>query len=165
MSYAPIGPEKRPLSSAKRVVLVGCGGLIAAFGLACIGIILLLVVLPEGGVKLNNELGNPEREQLSELDIPIESALAYFDRSTWQNGSDLIVVTSEKVIHFKDGRSSEAQLDQVEALRRSEDPIFGNTLELDLPQARTFKVNAPIWNGGEILMNQIERAWEVSTNP
>jgi hypothetical protein len=163
MTYGSIEPPRRQAPSTNTVVLAGCGGLIAAFGLVCIAIFAWLVVQPEGGVKLNNELSSAERERLAEFGVAVDDSLAYFDRSTWLDGSDVLILTPTSVVQVKDGRRTEALLHQVEDMRRTTDPLTGDVIELDLEGGRSFKVNVPLWNGGEIFTTQLERALKAAS--
>ena len=160
MSYqpTPIEPRSSVRARPRTLFLVGCGGLIAAFGLACIGVVVWLLVQPEGGVKLNNELSTNDRKHLAALGVARESVLAYLDRSFWQDGSDLAVLTTESLIHSKDGHQTITRLSEVEDMRHTTETMIGHSIELDLRGGRSMKINIPPLNSGDAFVNQLERA-------
>ena len=93
--------------STNQKILLGCGGVVAFFGLIFVVMIVWLATLPEGGVKLSNEMENYATEYIEDNEIleDGEKIVAYYDVTVSMDGSEAAILTNRRVIYHKNGKN------------------------------------------------------------
>ena len=87
--------------------IIGCGALAGVFAILVISGFVWLMTLPEGGVRLPNEMEEYAIQYLDEHGIlePGEELLAYYDDSLSLNGSEATILTTKRLIYHNGGKN------------------------------------------------------------
>ena len=122
--------ESSPNKSANKKLLIGCGIALAGILLLCIlaigGGMIWLVTGPEGGVRLSNEMEQYALDYIAEQDLlnETENIIAYYDVTLSLNSSEAAILTTERLIYHKDGRTTAIGLQDIEDIQHRYD-VFG----------------------------------------
>ena len=105
-------------------------------------------------MRLSNDMEDYALEYLADHQILNESEdlIAYYDATLTLNGSEAIILTSERVIYHKDGRSDSINLADIEDIQHSEDTFPGRCVH------RHFRFGQV--NGGDRFNSVLMDAWE-----
>lgn len=144
-----------------KFVLIGCGSLIGIFVVSILGLLIWAASLPEGGVKLSNELESFEEEHIEQAQIltPGEEVLAYYDATLNLTGEDLIVLTQQRVIHFKEGKTTAMDLKHVTTINHRSEGLIGDVIEIADDNGKLMKLEIAPLNDGPTFKSALEAAW------
>ena len=132
--------------------------------LLIVAVFVWLMASPESGVKLSNEMDSYALEYLQTHGIlePSERLLAYYDVTMSMDGSEAAIVTNDRVIYHKDGRTTSIRFRDVVDIRHRYEDWIGDIFEIESQTGETIKIEIPVFNGGETLGNVLTGAWEKS---
>lgn len=108
------------------LVIVILGVLVVAGGLIYLG------TLPEGGVRLANNMEDYALAYLDEHQVLMEGEelVAYYDHTLRMTGTEASILTNKRVLHHKDGRTTAILLDDVSDIRHRQDALIGDIIEV-----------------------------------
>ena len=61
---------------------------------------------------------------------PSESLIAYYDITMMLDGTEAAILTTERVIYHKDGKSTAIALRDITSIRHSKEPLIGDVIEV-----------------------------------
>jgi len=143
-------------------VLLGCGTMCFICLLLMCGGVVWLASGPEGGVRLSNDMEEYADEYLAENDIlnNSESLIAYYDVTIMLDGTEAAILTDERVIYHKNGRSTSIPLEDIVDIRHRQDPLIGDIIEIDSRSGLPMKIEISLFNRGETFLNALSNAWD-----
>jgi len=145
-------------------VLIGCGVIgFAGFGLMCGGIVLFFSG-HEGGVRLSNEMEDYATLYLEEHEIlnSSESLIAYYDDTLSLDGTEAAILTTERIIYHKGGKTTAIPLSDISDIRHRTESLIGDIIEIDSRTSIPMKIEIAPLNQGETFINALRDAWERS---
>ncbi len=145
-------------------VFIGCGAItVVGFILICAGFLFLLSG-PEGGVRLGNEMEEYAIQYLDEHQLlnPTETLIAYYDVTLSLDGTEAAILTTERVIYHKNGRSTSIQLSDITEIRHRDEGLIGDVIEIDSQNGVPMKFEISPFNQGETFLNALQTAYERS---
>lgn len=145
-------------------VLIGCGVIsLVGFGLLCGGMVWFLSG-PDGGVRLSNDMEHYATQYLEEHEIlnSSESLIAYYDVTISLDGTEAAILTTERVIYHKSGKSTAIALSDITDVRHRKDALIGDIIEIDSRSGIPMKIEISLFNQGETFLNALRNAWERS---
>ncbi len=136
---------------------------LVGFGLLCGGIVWLLSG-HEGGVRLSNDMEDYATQYLEEHELlnSSESLIAYYDVTLSLDGTEAAILTTERVIYQKSGRSTAIALSDITDIRHREESLIGDVIEIDSRSGIPMKIEISLFNQGETFLNALRNAWEKS---
>ena len=147
-----------------KVVMMGCGVvLLVGFVLMCGGVV-WLVSGPKGSVRLSNDMEPYATQYLEEHQIlnSSESLIAYYDVTMSLDGTEAALVTTERVIYHKGGKSTAVPLEDITDIRHRYEAWMGDIIEIQSQSAVPMKIEIAPLNQGETFLNALRDAWEKS---
>lgn len=145
-------------------VLLGCG-LTSLVGvvLLCAGVV-WIISGPQGGVRLSNDMESYATEYLENNEIlnSSEALIAYYDVTISLIGTEAAILTTERVIYYKNGKSSAIELSDITDIRHREEGLIGDIIEIDSRSGIPMKIEISFFNGGQTFLNALRKAWERS---
>jgi len=145
------------MSSLMKVLLI-VGGLIA---LAIVGFVVWVLILPEGGVKLANEMDDYALQHLEEHKVlnATEKLIAYYDVTISMTGDESAIVTNERVLYHKQGRTTALSLADVTDVQHRYESLIGDVIVVQGASGESMKIEIAPLNGGETFLNALRKAW------
>jgi len=155
--------EKKGLSFGK-IVLIGCGSLFLAGALVMVIGLFWILSQPEGGVKLANEMDQYALDYLSDHNIlePDEQLTAYYDATILMDGTDAVILTTRRVIHHRDGKTTAVLLKDIEDITHHYETLTGDVFEIISKIGLPMKIEVAPLNNGETFRNVLMNAWKKS---
>lgn len=146
-------------------LLIGCGGLAA---LAITLVVLIGIWLskePESGVKLGNEMDQYALDYIAEHGLlsPGEELLAYYDVTFAMDGTEAAIVTTDRVIYHKQGKTSAIRFEDIEDVRHRYETLIGDVLEVQAFSGQIMKIEIAALNQGETFRNVLMSTWKKHT--
>ncbi len=126
------------------LVLLVCGGGLTAF-------VIWIVVSPDGGVRLVNEMEPYAERYLADHAIleDGESVKAYYDVTIALNATEAAIITDRRVVYHREDRVSEVALDEIAEVVCYTQPLIGYTFLISDLDGETISVEIAPLNGGE----------------
>ena len=146
--------------------LLGCGVIgFLGFAFLCGGMVWLLSG-HEGGVRLANEMEEYAEDYLDKHQVlnSSESLIAYFDATLSLDGTEAAILTTERVIYYRNGKSTVIPLSDISEIRHRSDPLVGDIIEIDSRSGLPMKIEIPLFNQGETFLNALRNASERSND-
>ena len=143
-------------------VLIGCAVTsLVGFGLLCGGMVWFLSG-HEGGVRLSNDMEPYATQYLEEHAIlnSSESLIAYFDVTMSLDGTEAAILTTERVIYHKSGKSAIIAISDITDIRHRKETLIGDIIEIDSRSGIPMKIEIAPLNQGETFLNALQNAWE-----
>lgn len=143
-------------------ILAGCGGILAFFALIFVIMIVWLATLPEGGVKLSNEMESYATDYLDEHAIleDGEKVVAYYDVTVSMDGTEAAILTNRRVIYHKNGRNDIIPLADINDVQHREEPLVGDVIEIYSTDGSSMKIEVAPFNGGQTFLSSLNKGWE-----
>ncbi|MGH9803722.1 MAG: hypothetical protein ACRD4D_01020 [Candidatus Acidiferrales bacterium] len=148
------------MSSLLKVLLI-VGGLIV---LAVVGFVVWVLTLPEGGVKLANEMDEYAHRHLEEHKIlnSTEKLIAYYDVTVSMTGDESAILTNERVLYHKQGRTTALSLAEVTDVQHHYETLIGDVIVVQGATGESMKIEIAPMNGGETFLNALQKAWKLA---
>lgn len=149
------------VSRPVKYMLIGCGGAAVVGVLALVAGVVWISSLPQGGVKLANEMDEYALEYIDDHHLlePGEELLAYYDVTLRMTGKEAALLTDRRVLYHKDGRTTALPLAQVEGVEHRDEGMLGDVIEVHDAHGRTLKIVIAPANLGESFAAALDRAW------
>jgi len=115
-----------------------------------------------GGVRVSNDIPASAYEHLAsrKLLLPGEKVLAYYDATLAGDGSEVAMVTVDRLVYFKEGRTTAFALSDITDVRHRTEPLIGDIIEADSESGETMKVEIAPLNDGPVFLSTLETAWK-----
>lgn len=152
------------MSKAKSPFLIGCGVVIAAIViLGAVGVI-WIISGPEGGVRLSNEMEEYALKYLKHNEIlnGSETLIAYYDATIDLDGTEATILTNERVIYHKNGRTDSIDLADIDDIKYRKEGLIGDVFEIFATSGKSMKIEIALFNQGETFKTALMKAWEKS---
>jgi hypothetical protein len=112
------------------------------------------------GVKAGNQLAastlaDLDRKHLVEQG---EQILAFYEVAASGDGSELAIVTSSRLVYFKDGHTTAIALDAIESVKHHEETFIGDVIEARSNRGEVIRVEVAPLNGGDLFLTTLEDA-------
>ena len=147
-------PSRRdPLGTAFKVFL-------AAAALLGLGYCAWCLSLPEGGVRLSNQMDAYAEEYLEEHGLleEGEEVVAYYDATIHMSGTEAAILTDQRVLYHKDPRTTAIPLAGIAELRHRSEPLIGDVIEVIAADGRQMQIEIAPLNNGVTFWNALRRA-------
>ena len=161
--------EQETTRSYTKPILIGCGLAAVIAALLCVaaglGGTVWLATGPEGGVRMSNELEPYALELIEEHNLLQESEeiIAYYDATVSLNGSEAAILTTKRVMYYKDGRTTSIELADIKDVEHRYESISGDIIEVISNSGQRLRIEVAPFNQGESFYNALIDAWEAST--
>jgi hypothetical protein len=143
------------------------GPLVGVLGIGCILAMVAFVrfwgrASDAGGVRAPNEVPAAALERLEKRKIldPGERIVAYYDATLPGDGSELAMVTTERLVYFNAGRTTALQLGEIADVRHHSEPLIGDVIDVQSDSGETMKVEIAPLNGGDFFLSSLQTAWK-----
>jgi len=152
----------RPSKSSIHPVLIGCGAVLLLVALAVGGLFVWLAILPEGGVKMANEMDDYAWSYLEKHRVldPDEQLLAYYDATMSMDGTEAAILTSKRVMYHKNGRTTAMALEDVEDISHRYESLIGDVIEITDRSGARLKIEIAVFNQGESFYQALMDSWK-----
>jgi hypothetical protein len=150
--------------SIKKPLIFGCG-IVAAIGiLVVITIIIWMLITPESGVKLHNEIDQYALEYMENHNIlkPAETPIAYYDNSLTMDGSEAAILTNMRVIYVKDERVSSVSIANITNVEHEYVDYMGDIIEIESADGYLMKIEIAPYNMGKTFYDALMDVWNKS---
>lgn len=145
---------KKSKGKTSRIVLGVLAAIAAAF-------IIWVLSTPEGGVKLGNEMDRYALEYIEKHNLlnHTEKLIAYYDETISMNGSEAAILTTERIIYHKDGRTTSIDLRDAVDVQHRYQSLIGDIIEVRSKLGERIKIEIPPLNDGESFYNALMDVW------
>lgn len=149
-------------SSIKKFLWIGCGTFlvigILLFGGCCIWV----MTLPEGGVRLKNEMEPYATEYLEKNKVLPEGSelVAYYDVTVNGTSEEAAILTKDSVIYHKNGKNEIIKLKDVKDIKTRQEPMVGDIIEIYGNDGSIMKIEIASFNNGETFINILKNSWD-----
>ena len=157
-----IESESVKKKSKKKPFLIGCGvaaGIVVAIA---VGFIIWASSIPSGGVKMANEMHPYALEYIEEHNLlnDTEALIAYYDVTLRMNSSEAAILTTERVMYHKDGRTVSIDLKDIDDV--SIDYVGrGHIIEVRSKSEMRIEIYIAHANLGELFYDALMDAWNL----
>ena len=127
-----------------------------------VGFCFWLTSMPESGVRLGNEMDRYALDYLAEHGLlnPGEEVLAYYDATMSMDGSEAAILTNERVMYHKDGRTTAIPIRDIEDVKHRKEGLTGDVIEVHAVSGQVMKIEIAPLNLGETFNNVLISTWE-----
>lgn len=134
---------------------------VLVLGLACSGL------GREGGVTLPNQLDEIARGYIQEhgLLLPGEEVRAFYDATIALDGSEILLVTDRRIVHYLDGNTTAVSLHDVVSIERVEDIPLTDAWVVTTRDGISMQLEVAVLNGGEIWDRVLMQSWRSANAP
>ena len=131
--------------------------------LAAIAVALIIWVLsgPESGVKMGNEMDRYALEYIENHNLlnHTEKLIAYYDVTISMNGSEAAILTTERILYHKDGRTTSIDLRDAVDVQHRHQSLIGDIIEVRTESGERIKIEVAPLNDGESFYNALMDVW------
>lgn len=149
--------EPKAQNPALKWLLIGCGGIAVIAAAVAVPAAWWLFSGPESGVKLGNEIDSYALKHLESRKLlnPGEEVLAYYDATLAMDGSEAAILTTDRILYFKEDRTTSFRLADVQDVRHRYETLTGDILEVEDVSGKLIKIEIPPLNQGESFKNAL----------
>jgi hypothetical protein len=101
-----------------------------------------------------------ERVEKRKLLAPGEKIVAYYDATVSGDGSEIAMVTTDRLVYFNTGRTTSLSLANIADVRHHSEPLIGDVIEVQSDSGEAMKVEIAPLNGGDFFLSSLETAWK-----
>jgi hypothetical protein len=94
---------------------------------------------------------------------PGEELLAYYDATMAMDGTEAAIVTTDRVIYHKPGKTSAIRFEDIEEVRHRYETLTGDVLEVQAFSGQVMKIKIAALNHGERFRNVLMSTWKRHT--
>ena len=169
MDPNPRHPDQQKTSS-RRSLLYACLTCLAVSlllaCLLCVGGFVWFSSLPEGGVRLGNEMQRYALDYIAEHDLvePDETILAYYDATFSGSGTEAAILTDQRLIYHFQGTTTSMLLQDVADIQHSQDPLLGDIIVAIDRSGQAMRIQIALWNDGVTFHRVLLNAWHNATD-
>jgi hypothetical protein len=145
---------KRPKWKESRIVF----GVLAAIAVI---VIIWLLSTPEGGVKLGNEMDRYALKYIEKHNLlnHTEKLIAYYDETISMNGSEAAILTTERILYHKDGRTTSIDLRDAVDVQHRYHSLIGDIIEVRSKLGERIRIEIAPLNAGKSFYNALMDVW------
>lgn len=154
--------------TGKQKIFLACGLAAALVVIPLLGAVIWLMTLPEGGVKLANQMDGYALEYIRSHDLlmPSEELVAYYDATLKMDGTEAALLTTQRVLYHKDGRTDAIDLCAIEDVEHHTEALTGDYIEIQATDGRSMMIEIAALNGGGTFHSALMKGWRrAKTNP
>lgn len=142
-------------------LLLGCGGIIAVGVIIVAAFFVWALNEPESGVKMGNEMDKYALDYLATHKIlgDGEEVLAYYDATMGMDGTEAAILTRERVMYHKDGRTTTINIKDVRDVRHRYESLIGDVIEVEDVSGKVLKIEIAPLNQGTTFKNVLMSTW------
>src|SRR5262249_16648428 len=132
-AYGYPGHPPAPKRSPVVWILLGVGGLFfVLLVVAAISAARCVANSPEGGVRMSNEMDRYALEYIDRHKLldPGEQIVAYYDVTIALDGTEAAILTTERVLYHKEGRTTAIDLADIDNLDHRNEGLVGDVIEI-----------------------------------
>ena len=157
-------PQSTKPKSGTRPLLIGCGIISLVVFITVVVLIIWLFSGNEGGVRMSNEMEEYALEYIEEHDIlnDTESIIAYYDVTISLDGSEAAILTTERVMYYKKGRTTSIDLKDIDDVKHRYETLIGDILEISSTAGTIIKIEIAPLNLGESFNNALMDTLKIS---
>ncbi|MEE9399925.1 MAG: PH domain-containing protein [Dehalococcoidales bacterium] len=155
--------ESTKKKSKKKLFLIGFGVAAAIVVAIVVGFIIWAWNIPAGGVKMANEMHPYALEYIEEHDLlnDTEALIAYYDVTGQMDGSEAAILTTERVMYHKDGRTVSIDLKDIDDVSVDDDILVSHIIKVRSKSEVRIKIVIASGNQGELFYNALMDAWNL----
>ena len=162
-AHAYPGQPPAPKRSPILWILLGIGALF--FVIALIGVVTAAQCVansPEGGVRMNNEMDRYALEYIEKHKLlePSEQVVAYYDVTIALDGTEAAILTTERVLYHKQGRTTAIDLADIDDVQHRNEGLVGDVIEIKSKKGQRLKIEIAPMNQGESFVNALRDGWK-----
>ncbi len=131
--------------------LFSLGASLVAFSLACGD-------GSSGGVEVPNQMSAGDREHAAAVLKPGESVRAYYDATISLDGTEIAMVTDQRVVYVLDKNVTEIPLADVTDVVHSSDTISGDVIDVKGAGGQRLRVEIAPMNDGQVFLEVLHEA-------
>jgi PH (Pleckstrin Homology) domain-containing protein len=148
----------------KKYILIGCGSVLIICLLLFGGCMIWLFTLPEGGVKLQNDMEPYAVKYLEKHKVLPEGSklVAYYDETMNCDGSEAVILTKKQIIYHKNGKNNSVDLKDVKDIKYRKEALIGDVIEVYGKDGDIIKIEIAPLNQADTFINALKNAWEAS---
>ena len=148
----------------KKWFFIGCGSAILLMVLLFGGCCIWLITLPEGGVRLNNQMESYALKYLDENKVLPENStiVAYYDSTVNCTGKEAVILTKEQVIYHKEGNNNIINLKDIKDIKFRTEPLIGDVIEIYSKDGNIMKIEIAPFNQAGTFINALKNGWETA---
>ncbi|MBW1839060.1 MAG: PH domain-containing protein [Deltaproteobacteria bacterium] len=156
-------PQSTNTKSGTRPLFIGCGIIALVVFFAVVVLIIWLFIGNEGGVRMSNEMEEYALAYIEEHDIlnDTESIIAYYDVTISLDGSEAAILTTERVMYYKKGRTTSIDLKNIDDVKHRYETLIGDILEISSTSGTIIKIEIAPLNLGESFYNALMDTWKI----
>lgn len=142
--------------------LIGCGSIAAVVVLIIAAGVIWLLLQPEAGVKLGNEMDKYAVKYIEDYQLlePGEQVLAYYDATMSMDGTEAAILTDRRLMHHVGGTTSSMRLEEITDIRHRYESLTGDVIEAEDGSGKLLRVEIAPLNQGETFRNATMAAWK-----
>jgi hypothetical protein len=158
----PPAPQPKP-----RSIWIWLGPLLGVLGVSCLLGMFAFVRFcaranDASGVRASNEVPATALERLERDKVlePGETIVAYYDATIGGDGSEVAMITSDRLVYRKSGRTTALKLAEIADVRHHQEPLTGDVIEAFADSGAAMKIEIAPMNGGEFFLTTLKTAWK-----
>src|SRR5262249_13366780 len=97
--------------------------------------------------------------------LPAEKLMVYYDETVSGDGSELALVTMDRVVYYKEGRTTAFPLADIAAVRQKKDPPIGDVIEVETRGGELMKIETSSSDDTQQLVSATEKARNAKRAP
>jgi hypothetical protein len=143
------------------------GPLVGVLGIGCLFAMFAYVrfcarAADAGGVRAANEvpaeaLARLERDKVLATG---ETLIAYYDATIAGDGSEVAMVTSDRLVYVNGGRTTALKLVEIADVQHHTESLLGDIIEARDDSGATLRVVVAPLNGGDFFVSSLQDAWK-----
>jgi len=167
-AYVYPGQPPAPKRSPVLWILLGVGGLFFILALvAVISAARCIATSPEGGVRMSNEMDRYALDYIEKHRLlePNEQVVAYYDVTIALDGTEAAILTTERVLYHKQGRTTAINLADIDDVQHRDEGLVGDVIEIRSRTGQRLKIEIAPMNQGESFVNALRDGWKRKAGP
>ena len=148
----------------KKILLIGCGSALVIGILLLGGCCIWMFSLPEGGVRLKNQMEPYAEKYLKDNNVLPEGSelIAYYDSTISCDGSESAILTKKKVIYNRNGKNNTIELKDIKDIKFRKEVLIGDVIEIYSNDGNIIKIEIAPLNQAETFINALKNAREAN---
>lgn len=88
-----------------------------------------------------------------------EQVIVYYDATISLDGSEAAIVTDQRVMYHKAGRTSSIDLLDIQSIETADGGAIGDIIDITPVSGPAMHIEVAPLNGGDLFISELERAW------
>ena len=114
---------------------------------------------------MSNEMDEYALEYIEKHNLlnDTESLVAYYDVTLSGDSSEAAILTTQRVMYHKDGRTTSIDLKDIDDVQHRYDNLSGDIIEVRSKSGMRLKIEIAPWNNGESFYNALMDVWKMAS--